>query len=46
VPLLYLPRSYAVGERVRDLRLAPDGNPVIPNISLNDAAGQGSGASQ
>ncbi len=49
-PLLYLPRSYAVGERVRDLRLAPDGNPILPNISLAislaDIPAQTSGASQ
>jgi len=50
VPLLYLPRSYAVGERVRDLRLAPDGNPILPNVSLAfslaDVPAQTSGASQ
>ena len=28
IPLLYLPRAYAVGGRVRDLRLSPDGVPL------------------
>jgi peptide/nickel transport system substrate-binding protein len=34
IPLLYLPRAYAVSERVRDLVLTPDGIPVIANLSL------------
>jgi peptide/nickel transport system substrate-binding protein len=46
VPLLYLPRSYAVGERVRDLRLGADGNPVVPDISLSDMPAQANGAAQ
>jgi ABC-type transport system substrate-binding protein len=37
VPLLYLPRAYAVGGRVRDLRLGADGTPQIANASLEDA---------
>jgi MarR-like DNA-binding transcriptional regulator SgrR of sgrS sRNA len=36
VPLLWLPRSYAVSERLRDLRLAPDGSPLIANVALED----------
>jgi peptide/nickel transport system substrate-binding protein len=36
VPLLYLPRAYAVGERVRDLRLAADGTPLVGGVSLED----------
>jgi peptide/nickel transport system substrate-binding protein len=46
VPLLYLPRSYAVSERVRDLRIAPDGMPVIPYASMDDATGDTAGAAQ
>lgn len=37
VPLLDLPRSYAVGPRVRDLELLPDGAPDLPDVSLEDA---------
>jgi MarR-like DNA-binding transcriptional regulator SgrR of sgrS sRNA len=37
IPLLYLPRAYAVGGRVRDLRLSPDGAPQLPGVSLEDA---------
>jgi ABC-type transport system substrate-binding protein len=37
IPLLYLPRSYAVGGLVRDLRLSPDGEPLLAGISLEDA---------
>ena len=37
IPLLYLPRSYAVGGRVRDLRLSPDGTPMLAGVSLEDA---------
>jgi peptide/nickel transport system substrate-binding protein len=37
VPLLYLPRAYAIGERVRDLHLAPDGTPLLEDVSLEDA---------
>src|SRR6202012_5891379 len=34
VPLLWLPRAWAVGERVRDLRLSPDGVPLLAGASL------------
>ena len=37
IPLLYLPRAYAVGGRVRDLRLGPDGTPQLAGVSLEDA---------
>jgi peptide/nickel transport system substrate-binding protein len=37
VPLLYLPRSYAVGGRVHGLRLLPDGTPLFADVSLEDA---------
>jgi hypothetical protein len=37
IPLLFLPRAYAVGERVRDLRLGPDGAPELAGASLEDA---------
>jgi len=37
VPLLYLPRAYAVGGRVRDLRLSADGMPLLAGVSLGDA---------
>ena len=33
VPLLWLPRAWAVGERVRDLRLSPDGMPLVANAA-------------
>jgi hypothetical protein len=36
VPLLWLPRAYAVSERVRDLRLAEDGSPLIADAALED----------
>ncbi|MGA7315922.1 MAG: ABC transporter substrate-binding protein [Silvibacterium sp.] len=36
VPLLWMPRAYAVGERVRDLRLAADGSPLISDAALED----------
>jgi peptide/nickel transport system substrate-binding protein len=35
IPLLYLPRALAVSERVRDLRLAADGTPMIADVSLD-----------
>jgi ABC-type oligopeptide transport system substrate-binding subunit len=38
VPLLYLPRAYAVGARLRDLHLNFDGTPLLANASLADAA--------
>jgi MarR-like DNA-binding transcriptional regulator SgrR of sgrS sRNA len=37
IPLLYLPRAYAVSGRVRDLRLGPDGAPELAGASLEDA---------
>jgi peptide/nickel transport system substrate-binding protein len=37
IPLLYLPRAYAVGGRVRDLRLSADGSPKLAGVSLEDA---------
>ena len=37
IPLLYLPRAYAVGGRVRGLRLGADGTPQLANASLEDA---------
>jgi peptide/nickel transport system substrate-binding protein len=37
IPLLYLPRAYAVSGRVRDLRLGPDGSPQLAGVSLGDA---------
>jgi ABC-type oligopeptide transport system substrate-binding subunit len=36
VPLLYLPRAYAISERVRDLRLAVDGSPLIADAAIED----------
>jgi hypothetical protein len=37
VPLLWLPRSYGVSARVRDLQLAPDGTPLLANVCLKAA---------
>jgi MarR-like DNA-binding transcriptional regulator SgrR of sgrS sRNA len=37
IPLLYLPRAYAASGRVRDLRLSPDGAPLLGEVSLEDA---------
>jgi ABC-type transport system substrate-binding protein len=37
VPLLWLPRAYATGERVRDLRLSLDGTPLLAEAALEDA---------
>ena len=37
IPLLYLPRAFAVSGRVRELRLGPDGAPQIAGVSLEDA---------
>ncbi|MGA8532081.1 MAG: ABC transporter substrate-binding protein [Acidobacteriaceae bacterium] len=37
VPLLWLPRAWAAGERVRDLRLSPDGAPLLSDASLEGA---------
>ena len=36
VPLLYLPRAYAVGGRIRDFSLNGDGSPQLANVSLQD----------
>jgi hypothetical protein len=36
VPLLYLPRAYAVGGRVRDFNLSADGTPLLAGVSLQD----------
>ena len=37
IPLLYLPRAYAISERLRDLRLDAAGTPDLANASLEDA---------
>jgi len=37
IPLLYLPRAYAISGRVRDLRLSMDGTPLLADASLQDA---------
>jgi len=37
VPLLWLPRAWAAGERVRDLRLLSDGEPDVADASLEAA---------
>ena len=37
IPLLYLPRAYAISGRVRDLRLSSDGSPLLADVSLQDA---------
>ena len=37
IPLLYLPRAYAASGRVRDLRLSPDGAPLLAGVSLEGA---------
>ena len=34
VPLLWLPRAWALSDRVRDLVLAPDGSPLLAGASL------------
>ncbi len=39
IPLLYLPRAYAVGGRVRDLRLDPDGAPTWRRVAVRCPAG-------
>jgi peptide/nickel transport system substrate-binding protein len=36
VPLLWLPRAYAVSDRVRDLRLSADGTLLIADAALED----------
>lgn len=37
VPLLYLPRAYGVSTRVHNLSLGPDGEPLLADVSLEDA---------
>jgi ABC-type transport system substrate-binding protein len=37
IPLLYLPRNWAVGSRVRGLRLGVDGRPLLAGASVEDA---------
>ena len=37
IPLLCLPRAFAVSARVRDLRILPDGTPDLAGVSLGDA---------
>jgi peptide/nickel transport system substrate-binding protein len=37
VPLLDLPRAYAAGSRIRDLRLDADGSPDLADASVEDA---------
>jgi peptide/nickel transport system substrate-binding protein len=37
IPLLDLPRAYAIGGRVRDLKLRADGTPDLAGASLEDA---------
>jgi MarR-like DNA-binding transcriptional regulator SgrR of sgrS sRNA len=36
IPLLFLPRAYAIAGRVRDLRLGPDGAPLLAGVSVED----------
>jgi MarR-like DNA-binding transcriptional regulator SgrR of sgrS sRNA len=36
IPLLYLPRAYAISGRVRDLRLSVDGIPMLAGAALQD----------
>jgi peptide/nickel transport system substrate-binding protein len=37
VPLVWLPRAWAAGDRVRDLRLSPDGVPLLANAAVEGA---------
>jgi len=37
IPLLYLPRAYAVSGRVRDLRLSHDGEPLLGGASIQNS---------
>jgi MarR-like DNA-binding transcriptional regulator SgrR of sgrS sRNA len=37
IPLLYLPRAWAISGRVRDLRLSSDGIPLLDGASLQDS---------
>jgi peptide/nickel transport system substrate-binding protein len=41
IPLLFLPRAYAVSSRVRDLHLGADGSPDLANASLSAGAKDG-----
>ena len=37
IPLLWLPRTYGVGARLHGLQLAPDGTPLLADVSLKTA---------
>jgi MarR-like DNA-binding transcriptional regulator SgrR of sgrS sRNA len=37
IPLLYLPRAFAVNGRVRDFRISANGTPLLADVSLQDA---------
>jgi len=37
IPLLDLPKAYAIGGRVRDIQMRPDGTPDLAETSLEDA---------
>jgi MarR-like DNA-binding transcriptional regulator SgrR of sgrS sRNA len=37
IPLLWLPRAWAVGDRLRELRLSLDGEPLLADASLEGA---------
>jgi MarR-like DNA-binding transcriptional regulator SgrR of sgrS sRNA len=37
IPLLWLPRTYGAGVRVHGLKLAPDGTPLLADVSLKTA---------
>lgn len=37
IPLLHLPRAYAIGSRVRDFHMGPDGAPLLADVSLQDS---------
>jgi peptide/nickel transport system substrate-binding protein len=37
IPLVYLPRAYAIGSRVRDLQLNLDGTIALSDVSLEDS---------
>ena len=41
IPLLWLPRAWAVGARVRDLRLSADGEPMLADTSMEGGKGRG-----
>ena len=44
IPLLYLPRAYATGGRVRDLHLNSDGSCALADVSITDAPRNSSSA--